>query len=268
MFVTVDGQRIFFDVVGAKLGIRGPALVERPTLIVMHGGPGFDHAGMRPDFDHFADIAQVVYIDHRGNGRSVPSSPITWTLDRWGDDVKAFCDALGIERPIVFGQSFGGIVAQSYAIRHPGHAAGIVISSSAARMDFAASFAALEAKGGPRARAIAERFWTTLSDADQAEYASVCMPLYLTKTPRDPDQIARATRRIEVTRHFSAAGGEIHRMDFRPRLSSVTTPTLVIGGAEDPITPAHLSREIAAHLPKNRKPSVSTAGAAAFTRPC
>lgn len=250
MYAKVDGQAIFFDVVGAKLGISGPKLVEKPTVIVMHGGPGFDHAGMRPDFDHLADIAQVIYIDHRGNGRSVPSDPATWTLDRWGDDVKGLCDALGIVKPIVFGQSFGGMVAQSYAIRHPGHAAGIVISSSAARMDFPAAFAAFERKGGREARAIAERFWSTLSDADQIEYARVCMPLYLTHKPRDPDQMARATRRLEVTRHFSKSGGEIHRMDFRPRLKDVRGPALVIGGIEDPITPPHLSEEIAAHLAK------------------
>ena len=96
-------QPIFFDVVGSKLEADGPRMREKPTLIVMHGGPGFDHSGLRGDFDGLADIAQVVYIDHRGNGRSVPSDPATWTLAQWGDDVHAFCDVLGIEKPIVLG---------------------------------------------------------------------------------------------------------------------------------------------------------------------
>ena len=54
---------------GEKLALDGPRMREKPTLIVMHGGPGFDHSAMRPDFDPFADIAQVIYFDHRGNGR-------------------------------------------------------------------------------------------------------------------------------------------------------------------------------------------------------
>ena len=80
MFVTLGQQRIFFDVVGEKLALEGPKLRDKPTLLVLHGGPGFDHSTMRPDFDRFAEIAQVVYVDHRGNGRSVPSDPSTWSM--------------------------------------------------------------------------------------------------------------------------------------------------------------------------------------------
>ena len=50
------------------------------------------------------------------------------------DDVVALCEALGIERPVVLGQSFGGFVAQRYAARHPGHPSAIVLSSTAARV--------------------------------------------------------------------------------------------------------------------------------------
>lgn len=246
MFVTLGDQRIFFDVVGEKLAIDGPSMREKPTLIVMHGGPGFDHTGLRPDFDAFADIAQVIYIDHRGNGRSVPSDPKTWTLAQWGDDVRALSDALGIEKPIVFGQSFGGMVAQSYATRHPGHPRAVIFSSTAARMDFDASLKLFEAKGGAEARAIAERFWNSGNDEEFDTYMRVCMPLYNTTTRADG---AEARRRVimrrEVYRHFSLPGHEIHRMDFRAGLSSVACPTLVLAGAEDPITPPHLAREIA-----------------------
>ena len=139
MFVAVNGARIFFDTVGPKLGIDGERMAERPTLIVMHGGPGFDHSTMRPYFDRFADTHQVVYIDHRGNGRST-GDPDSWTLAQWGEDVKAFCDALGIEKPIVYGNSFGGMVAMAYAARYPGHPAKLILSSTAARMNFAVTF--------------------------------------------------------------------------------------------------------------------------------
>jgi len=55
MFLNVNGASIFFDTVGAKLAIDGERMRERPSLIVMHGGPGFDHSTMRPYFDRFAD---------------------------------------------------------------------------------------------------------------------------------------------------------------------------------------------------------------------
>ncbi len=225
MFVRLGEQRIFFDVVGSKLAIDGPAMREKPTLVVLHGGPGFDHTGQRPDFDVFADIAQVIYVDHRGNGRSVPSDPATWTLDQWGDDVRALCDALSIEKPVVFGQSFGGMVAQSYATRHPDHPRAVIFSSTAARMDLAASLDLFEKKGGAEARAIAERFWTSGNDDEFATYMRVCMPLYNTRVrPGGADARARAIMRPEVYRHFSLPGCEIHRMDFRAALARVRCP--------------------------------------------
>ena len=250
MFVTVNGQRLFFDVVGEKLAIDGPRMREKPTLIVMHGGPGFDHSAMRPDFDGFADIAQVLYFDHRGNGRSWPSDPKTWTLAQWGDDVRGLCDVLGIEKPIVFGQSFGGMVAQSYATRHPEHARAVVFSSTAARMDIAASLDIFEKKGGADARAIAHRFWNEGTDEQFEDYMKNVMPLYNIK-PRagGEDARSRTIMRREVYRHFSLPGGELLQMDFRSALRACRAPALVLAGAEDPMTPPHLAREIASSLP-------------------
>ncbi len=245
MFVDVGGQRIFFDVAGSKLAPDGPRMREKLTLIVMHGGPGFDHSGLRGDFDGLADIAQVIYIDHRGNGRSVPSDPATWTLAQWGDDVRAFCDALGIVKPIVLGQSFGGMVAQAYATRHPDHPRALILSSTAARMDFPASMKIFEAKGGASALESAKRMWESGSDAEFETYMRVCMPLYNTTVRADgEDARARAIMRREVYRHFSLPGREIHKMDFRTALNKILCPTLVLAGAEDPITPPHLATEL------------------------
>ncbi|NOT40168.1 MAG: alpha/beta fold hydrolase [Alphaproteobacteria bacterium] len=246
MQVSIGDQPIFFDVIGAKLAPDGPQMREKPTLIVMHGGPGFDHSGLRQDFDGFADIAQVLYIDHRGNGRSVPSDPATWTLAQWGDDVRSFCDALGIHKPIVFGQSFGGMVAQSYATRHPDHPRALILSSTAARMDFDASLALFRVKGGDEAFAIAERMWGSGSDEEFDTYMRVCMPLYNTTVREGGEHArARAITRREVYRHFSLPGREIRRMDFRAALNKILSPTLILAGANDPITPPHLAEEMA-----------------------
>jgi proline iminopeptidase len=113
MFVLVNGERLFFDVEGAGLVPDGPVMRAKPTLLLLHGGPGFDHSSFKPAFSALADIAQIVYIDHRGNGRSSGDDPKRWTLTQWADDVKGLCDTLGIEKPIVYGVSFGGFVAQA-----------------------------------------------------------------------------------------------------------------------------------------------------------
>lgn len=245
MLIKLGDQPIFFDVVGAKLEADGPRMHEKPTLIVLHGGPGFDHSGLRGDFDGLADVAQVVYLDHRGNGRSVPSDPATWTLAQWGDDIHAFCETLGIEKPIVFGQSFGGMVAQSYATRYPEHPRALILSSTAARMDFDASLALFEARGGAEAYEAAVRMWASGSDEEFDNYMRVCMPLYNTaQRAGGEDARQRAVMRREVFRHFSLPGREIRRMDFRPALNKILCPTLILAGAEDPITPPHLAREM------------------------
>lgn len=80
MFVTVNGAKLYFDVDGPGLVPDGKTMCERPTLILLHGGPGFDHSGFKPDFSTLTDVAQVVYLDHRGNGRSEQQThrPGTW----------------------------------------------------------------------------------------------------------------------------------------------------------------------------------------------
>ena len=132
MFVEVNGARLFFDVEGAGLVPDGPRLRAKPTLLLLHGGPGFDHSLYKPAFSALADIAQVVYLDHRGNGRSSGDDPNTWSLAQWGDDVKGFCDVLGIDKPIVYGASFGGMVALAYATRHPEHPGKLILVSTEA----------------------------------------------------------------------------------------------------------------------------------------
>ena len=250
MFAEVNGARIFFDIVGSGLALEAEHMRAKPALIVMHGGPGFDHTTMRPYFDRFADTHQVIYIDHRGNGRS-GGEPATWNLPQWGDDVKGLCDALGIEKPVVFGQSFGGMVAIAYATRHPGNASKVVFSSTAARIHLDETFDILESRGGKEARRVAEAFWLKPDDAAFVEYLRVCMPLYNPPNTPAGDQAAarrRAITKPEMTRHFSL--GEMLTMDMREGLAKVTSPALVLAGGYDPITPVSCAREIFEALPK------------------
>ncbi len=248
MYVEVGTARIYFDTVGSQLKLAPESVSERPTLIVLHGGPGFDHTTLRPYFDRFADTHQVLYLDHRGNGRST-GEPDSWNLAQWGDDVRAVCDALGIEKPCVYGNSFGGMVALNYASRHPDHPAKVVFSSTAARMHLEETFDMMEELGGERARAVAEAFWTEPDETSRAEYLDVCLPLY-NPVPHPEEAAAlkkRALMRTEVLEHFVL--GEMRTMDLRAGLSAVRCPALVLAGRRDPITPVSCSEEIVASVP-------------------
>ena len=60
MHVSVNGVRLFFDVEGAKLVPDGPAMREKPTLLMLHCGPGFDHSIYKPAYSALADVAQTI----------------------------------------------------------------------------------------------------------------------------------------------------------------------------------------------------------------
>jgi pimeloyl-ACP methyl ester carboxylesterase len=72
-----------------------------PTLLLLHDGPGFDHSGFKPAFNEMAVVAQMVYLDLRGNGRSDGGAANKWSLEQWAKDVHCFCEALSIDAPIV-----------------------------------------------------------------------------------------------------------------------------------------------------------------------
>jgi pimeloyl-ACP methyl ester carboxylesterase len=254
MHVLVNGVRLFFDVEGAKLMPEGPAMREKPTLLLLHGGPGFDHSIYRPAYSAVADIAQIIYLDHRGNGRSEDGPRESWNLAQWGDDVRAFCDVLGIERPIVPGASFGGMVALAYATRHPAHPSKLVlISTEAAGGSYLEQRVELfERFGGPEVGALARRrFLEVGGHPDRASidaWLRLAIPLY-TRIPRDPDMARRAVSRSEVLQWFTRPGGESRTFNMFPDLGRIACPTLVLGGEDDPIHPIESQADIAAALP-------------------
>ena len=253
MHVLVNGVRLFFDVEGAQFVPDGPAMREKPILLLLHGGPGADHSTLRPAYSALADIAQIIYLDHRGNGRSEDGPRESWNLAQWGDDVAAFCDALGIANPIVLGVSFGGMVALAYATRHPAHPSKLVLISTAASggEHLERRVALFERFGGPEAGALARRRFLEVRGHDEASleaWRRLASPHY-TRTPRDPDWARRLVGRPEVLHWFTKPGGESQTFDLFPDLHRIRCPTLVMGGEDDPIHPIESQADIAAALP-------------------
>jgi pimeloyl-ACP methyl ester carboxylesterase len=254
MFVHVNGVRLYFDVEGAGLVPDGPRMRAKPTLLLLHGGPGFDHSLYKPAFSALAQVAQIVYLDHRGNGRSSGDDPKTWNLAQWGDDVKAFCDALGIEKPIVYGASFGGMVALAYTTRHPGHPCKLIlVSTEAAGTSHPDRRVALfERLGGPEVGALARRRFIEGSlDAQGLEaWGRLAFPFY-TRTRKHLQAAQRGIRRAEVNLWFAQPGGEGRTFNFFPELHKIRCPTLVLGGEDDPMTPIECQQDIAAAMPSH-----------------
>ncbi len=241
------GVRVFVDVDGWGLVPDGPAMRQKPTLLLLHGGPGFDHTSFKPAFSALTDLVQVVCHDHRGHGRSDPRPASEWTLDLWADDVVRLCDVLGIDKPIVLGQSFGGFVAQRYIARHPAHPAKVVLSSTSPRLNLARKLAMFERLGGAAARDAAERFWTAPNDATWHVYEQVCRPLYNTTTPADADAARRGRFMPAILYGWNLA--EHRTMDLLPGLARAQCPVLVLAGEDDPVCPLDDAADIAAALP-------------------
>lgn len=249
MLVSVNGVRLFVDVENAGLVPEGAGMREKPVLLLLHGGPGFDHSAFKPRFSGLSDVAQIVYVDQRGNGRSEDGDPAAWTLAQWGDDVKGLCDALGLVRPVVLGMSWGGYVAQAYATRHPDHPGKLVLASTVAKVDFPAIFKRFEELGGPQIARIAESYWTAPTAEKRAEYFRHCVPFYRRK-PVDPDKLRRVLVRNDTALHFNGPGNEQGHMDFRSALGRVACPVLVMAGAHDPLVPPGVGEALVAARPR------------------
>jgi pimeloyl-ACP methyl ester carboxylesterase len=254
MHVSVNGVRLFFDVEGAKLVPDGPVMRVKPTLLMLHGGPGADHSIYRPAYSALSDIAQIIYLDHRGNGRSEDGPRGSWNLAQWGDDVRAFCDNLGIVDPIVLGASFGGMVAMAYATRHPAHPSKLILISTAASgaEHLNRRIELFERFGGPEVGALARRqFLEAKGHTGQASldaWRRLAMPHYF-RNPRDPDMARRAVGRSDVLLWFTRPEGESHSFNLLPDLHRIRCPSLVLGGEDDPMHPIESQADIAAALP-------------------
>jgi pimeloyl-ACP methyl ester carboxylesterase len=220
---------------------------ERPTVVLLHPGPGFDHGVFKVGFGPWlAQAAQVVYLDQRGGGRSDHGPEDDLGLDRWADDVREFCDALRIERPIVAGLGFGATVALEYATRHPEHPSALVLVGPVARMVPERSVAVFERLGGAEARDAAERFYGAGGAEAFADFLRVCFPL-LSSYELPSDLIVRARWRPEVLMGWLRSEGR--RLDLRDRLGAVRAPVFVAAGEDDAWSPLESVREVVEALP-------------------
>jgi pimeloyl-ACP methyl ester carboxylesterase len=247
--VAVDDVRLYFDVEGCRLVAQGGAMMQRPTLVLLHGGPGVDHSFFKPEFSAMADAAQVIYLDQRGSGRSDRGDPSGWTWSRWADDVAGFCRALEIESPLLVGTSSGGRVAVECAARHPSLVSGLALDSTLFESGLDESLEVFGRRGGPAAREAAARFLGgDRSPEALAAWKAHAMPLY--GSASDGDMAARGARAMvnrEVQARFSR--GECGPLKVTAEdLDRVTCPVLILTGEDDPMSPAAAAQRVASSV--------------------
>jgi proline iminopeptidase len=211
-------------------------------VIVLHGGPGLDHRGIRPYLDPLGDDFRLLYVDERGQGLSERVDPGTLSLDVFARDVDLLAEALGLERFALLGHSFGAIITTKHAIEI-GTADAYVISgggdsSAALEADVEASLEAMGEAGEP-IRASWEQEKTVATEDELKELLRVQMPFHFAGDP--PLGYAEDTVGTpDVLRHFANIGyGDF---DYVPDLHRVSKPTLVIVGEQDRTTTTRAAR--------------------------
>ena len=243
MQVEVNGTRLWFDVDGFEVVPDGATMRSRPTVILVHGGPGtYDHSYFKPHFRALSEVAQVVYLDLRGHGRSAWGEASDWSFELCADDLRAFCDALGIVRPIVFGHSMGAFVAMLYGARHPGHAGGLILQSTMARFDLDRLVEGVRRVAGDEVAELARRDYggDPVSDAEWERVFAAFGPVVPGK-----DELARRIRNPAVAER----GMDLMRgLDVVDQLHRIELPTLIAVGALDAVTDLEAAREIASGL--------------------
>jgi len=244
MYANVNGCSLFFDVEGSGYVAQGGVLSEQPVVFVLHGGPGCDHSNFKPWLSPLSQHAQLVYVDHRGNGRSDDADESTYTIEQMADDVEGLRCHLGLGPVVVLGHSFGGMVAQVCAIRHPHAIRGLVLSSTAPSAQFwdeAQEMA--DRMASPEQKEVLTALFEGRIGSQQEfdEWWRVCLPLYF----HDPDPEAldemldRMRGRVDVANYMMAT--QIPGFDIRDQLPSVRAPSLVLSGRHDWVTPVSQS---------------------------
>jgi proline iminopeptidase len=260
---TPTGQyRVWVKRVGNNPGLR---------VLLLHGGPGDTHEYLEA-CDSYLPAAGIeyYYYDQLGSGFSdQPDEPSLWELGRFVDEVEQVRQALGLDRDnfVLYGHSWGGLLAIEYALAYQQHLRGLVISnmmaSAPAYNDYAehvlmpqmdqaalAEIKALEARG----------------ETEDPKYMELLTEHYyvhhLLRMPAAewPDPVQRAFAHTNLAIYVPMQGpselgsspdARLAGWDRTADLASIEVPTLVIGARHDTMDPGHM-KMMASRLPHGR----------------
>jgi 3-oxoadipate enol-lactonase len=222
--------------VTVPLAFDRSGVADGPTVVLLHS-VGLDRTFWAPASAFLEDRFAIVRVDLRGHGES-PSPPGLWSLKDLADDVAEVLRGLAVERAHVVGQSFGGLVAQHLAIRHPALVMRLVLSGTSCTTSETEREMFLD-----RARVAEEQGMEPVAQA--------AIGRWFTDAAMDLPVVEAARRRLLAddpaswAKTFHAIAGH----NVLDSLRDVRARTLVVTGDVDVATPRHFAEEMAAALP-------------------
>lgn len=254
MRAKIRDTEIYFDVTGTGLVADGARMREKPVAFIIHGGPGSDHTGMKPAFTPLSDRFQLLFFDHRGQGRSARGDVSKYVLDENVEDMEALRKHLGIGPIVSIGTSYGGMVAMAHAARYPQSVSHLVLIVTSAHSGFNSRARQIVAeRGTAEQKAVCDALWSGKLDteAKMRHYFEVMDPLYSVKSDPAAGKLGRgrATYSPDAINQAFAPGGFLQNFDLRPELKNITAPTLILAGRHDWICAPEFSEEIHRLIP-------------------
>ncbi|MEO8954248.1 MAG: alpha/beta fold hydrolase [Ktedonobacteraceae bacterium] len=228
----------------------------RPMLL-MHGGSGLDHTYFRPWLDTLSEQVQLIYYDQFGQGRSTrPENFDDISMETWIDEADALRAALGHDKMILLGHSYGGFIAQEYALRYGEHLDGLILCDTAPVIDyFDVVMANANARGTSEqvAALVAGLSAPVADDASWRKLWVTILPLYFnTLDPKVAAALDEATV-YSAGAYNQGMGKLLPTFNVLARLGEITVPTLVMVGKDDWITPpAQAAERLHAGLPNSQ----------------
>jgi proline iminopeptidase len=261
---------------GAELYAR--EIGQGTAIIVLHGGPDFDHSYLVPDLDRLSDSYRLIYYDQRGRGRSADGvKPEDVTLASDIADLEKVRQHFHLDSVVLLGHSWGTVLALEYALRYPGRVSRMILMNPAPAseadykqlrndwlekragdMERRKAIAATAAyqEGDPEAVTAYYRIHFKPALARSADYEKLITRMQANFIQQGKAGIikARAVESRLMTDTWSLSG-----YDLLPKLKSLQIPTLVIYGDHDFI-PAATAEHIAQAIPNARMVTLKDCG--------
>jgi len=221
---------------------------KRP-LLALHGGPGCPHESLLALDPIAASGRRVIMYDQLGCGNSpAPSDPSRWTVELYVEEVGAVREALGLDDVHILGQSWGGMLAQEFALTQPAGLASLVLSST---LSSAALWAAeanrLRSELPPEIQARLTEFEASGRTDDPAyeEAGMEFMRRHACRMDPWPEPLQRAIANVNREVYLTMWGpsefyptGTLKHWSTTERLGEIDVPTLITSGRYDESTPA------------------------------
>jgi proline iminopeptidase len=243
-------------VVGGKYKVWTKRMgTGKVKVLLLHGGPGASHEYLEvmESFLPQANI-EMYYYDQLGcNNSDQPDDPSLWTLPRYLEEVEEVRRGLGLEHFVLYGHSWGGILAMEYALHYQQHLQGLVISNmTAGSQAYLKHTAALKLQLPPASLARLQAL-EAKQDYDSPEYGKIMMedlyPKMICRTKPWPEPLDRAFRHLNEKIYNQMQGkseflitGNLKDWERWDRLHEIKVKTLTIGARYDEMDPEDLKK--------------------------